>query len=120
MPLNTTVRTAHAQAIIDAAGTNALIDLYNGAVPASGGTPEGVLLSEHSMSGSLGTASAGAITLGPVTTDPAGNANGTPTFYRIRTSGGVWIADIPFSGAPAINTTSPVVITGGIITMGNE
>lgn len=119
MPLNTTIRNAHAQAVIDAAGSNAKVNLYNGAVPTSGGTPAGTLLSEHVMSGALGTASAGAITLGTVGNDASGNASGTPTYYRVLTAADVWIGDFPISGFPAIVAGQPVSITNGTITMGN-
>lgn len=119
MPLNTTIRTTHAQDIITAAGSNAKVNLYNGAVPASGGTPAGTLLSEHVMSGALGTASGGVITLGTVGNDATANNGGTPTFYRILTSADVWIGDFPVSGFPAITAGQPVSITGGTITMGN-
>ena len=119
MPVNTTSRTAYANSIISQAGSNAKVHLYNGAVPASGGTPAGTLLSEHVMSGALGTASAGVITLGDVIGDPSGNANGTPTFYRLLTSADAWVADFPISGFPAIVSGAAVDITGGTITVGD-
>ncbi|MBL8445061.1 MAG: hypothetical protein JNK52_13520 [Zoogloeaceae bacterium] len=119
MPVNTTSRQAYAASIISQAGSAAKIHLYNGAVPASGGTPAGTLLAECVMSGALGTATGGVITLGAVTGDPSGNANGTPTFYRILTSSDVWVADYPISGLPAIIAGAAVDITGGTITVGD-
>jgi len=119
MPVNTTSRNAYANSIISQAGSNAKIHLYNGAVPASGGTPAGTLLAECVMSGALGTASGGVVTLGTVTGDASGNANGTPTFYRILTSADVWVADFPISGFPAIVAGAAVDVTGGTITVGD-
>jgi len=119
MPVNTTSRQAYANSIISQAGSNAKINPYDGAVPTSGGTPAGTLLAECVMDGALGTATNGVITLGTVIGDPSGNANGTPTFYRILTSGDVWVADYPISGFPAIVAGAAVDVTGGTITVGD-
>lgn len=119
MPVNTASRNAYAEDIITRAGSAAKINLYTGSVPASGGAPAGTLLAECVMDGALGTAAGGVITLGAVTGDPSGNANGTPTWVRITTSANAWIADYAISGFPAIVAGQAVDITAGTITMGD-
>ncbi|HEX7720282.1 MAG TPA: hypothetical protein VF389_10785 [Woeseiaceae bacterium] len=119
MPVNTTSRTAYANSIISQAGSNAKLSLYDGAVPSAGGTPAGTLLAECVMDGALGTATAGVITLGTVMGDASGNANGTPTFYRIETSADAWVADYPISSFPAVVAGAAVDVTGGTITVGD-
>lgn len=118
MPTNSTTRNTWATTLITDAGSAAKLHLYNGAIPSNGGTPAGTLLAECTMASTLGTASAGVITLGTVTGDSSGNAAGTPTFVRILTSGNSWIGDYAISGFPAVVFGAAVDVTGGTITVG--
>lgn len=118
MPTNSTTRQTWATTLITDAGSSAKLHLYNGAIPANGGTPAGTLLAECTMASTLGTASAGVITLGTVTGDSSGNAAGTPTFVRILTSADAWIGDYAISGFPAVVSGAAVDVTSGTITVG--
>lgn len=123
--VNTTIRTAMAQAIITNAGANARVRLYAGTRPASGGTPSGTLLATLTMGAVLGTASAGVLTfgVGDVTQTPASHVNGTPTWFRIETSAGAFVADLSiptdatFSGS--IVNGVPVTFSPSTITVPN-
>lgn len=122
---STALRTARAQAIIDAAGTNAKLKFYNGTQPATGAAPAGSLLTPAcAISGVFGTAASGVIDINETLSQTSsGYSNGTPTFCRVTTSADVFVADfaIPgdmtFTGTIAtgvnITLTPPCTITEG-------
>ena len=119
-----TLRTSRAQLIIDAAGTNPKYKLYNGAVPATGATPAGILLATLNVTGALGVASAGAIDINEtVTQNNATHVSGTPTFVRITTSADVFVADMdipsPFTMSGTVATNVDVVLNPSTMTEGN-
>lgn len=122
MKFFTTLRTARAQAIIDAAGTNPKIKFYTGTESL---TPAGTLLATLTVTGALGTASAGAIDINEtVTQTNSSHVAGTPTFALITTSADVAIAtlaissDMTFSGTIATGV-DVTLNTGCTITDGN-
>lgn len=122
MKFFTTLRTARAQAIIDAAGTNPKIKFYTGTESL---TPAGTLLATLTVTGALGTASAGAIDINEtVTQTNSSHVAGTPTFALITTSADVAIAtlaissDMTFSGTIATGV-DVTLNTGCTITEGN-
>lgn len=122
--LAATLRTSRAQAIIDAAGTGAKYKLYNGAIPATGAAPAGTLLATLTVTGALGTASAGAIDINEtVTQNNASHVSGTPTFVRITTSADVFVADLdipsPFTFTGTIATGVDVTLNASTLTEGN-
>lgn len=121
MKFSTTLRTARAGAIITAAGTNPKIKFYNGTESL---TPAGTLLATLSVTGALGTASAGVIDINEtVTQTNSSHVAGTPTFALITTSADVAVAtlligtDLTFSGTIAtgvnVTLTPPCTITEG-------
>lgn len=123
MFLTSTIRTTRAQDIIDAAGSSAKFLGYNGTRPAAGGTLSGnTLLCTLTAGATIGTASAGAITLGSVTQSNGSHVAGTPTFFRLVTSADALVADlvvgsdITWSGAVANGAD---VTWSGTITEGN-
>lgn len=123
--LSTTVRTALAQAIITAAGANSRFLLYNGTRPASGGTPAGTLLATLIMGAVLGVATAGVIDIDEsgMTQTAASHVNGTPTWLRLTTSGGTFVADFSIPGdasfsANVVNGTN-ITFNASTITMPN-
>ena len=65
MKFSTTLRTARAQATIDAAGTNPKIKWYTGTESL---TPAGTLLATLTVTGALGTASSGVIDINETVT----------------------------------------------------
>lgn len=126
MGFATTLRTARADAIIDAAGTGAKLRIYDGSRPATGGTAT-TLLAELVWTGEeIGTASSGVITLN-VPDATTGAANGTATWARIVTSANAFVVDMAVgtSGSDLnLNTTTistgvAVSVTSGTITEGN-
>lgn len=124
--LATAVRTALAQAIITAAGANARILFYNGTRPATGAAITSQnLLATLIMGAVLGVATNGTIDFDEagMTQNAANHLNGTPTWLRITTSGGTFVADfsIPadatFSGSIATNVA--ITMNSSTITMPN-
>lgn len=121
MKFFTTLRTARAQAIIDAAGSNPKVKFYTGTESL---TPAGTLLATLTVTGALGTASSGAIDINEtVTQTNSSHVAGTPTFALITTSSDVAVAtlaissDMTFSGSIApggdVTLTAPCTITEG-------
>lgn len=127
--LSTATRTGRATAIVTEAGTDAIGELWNGTAPASeGGTPAGTKLAEFAWSGAIGTVSNGALTWNTsITQTNSGHVNGTPTFLRIKKSGGTFVADIDigagsanaqFTGAVQANV-NVVINSGSTLTEAN-
>jgi hypothetical protein len=123
----TTLRNTRLNAITTAAGANALLRLYSGARPATGGATT-TLLAELTCGATFApAASAGVLTLNAVTQDPSANATGTATWFRLVTSGGSFVLDgsVATSGSDmnlistSIVAGQPVSITSFTITDGN-
>jgi len=116
--LNTATRTALAQAIITQAGANAVGELWDGAVPAGLGTPAGVRLASVTFGSVLGVAAAGVLDFDEtVTQNNATHVNGTPTFFRIKTSGGTVVLDIDLNGTAPTLTFTGTVATNQNVTL---
>lgn len=125
--LSTPVRNAMLDAITTQAGTSALLRIYDGTRPATGGTATNKL-AELTCSAALGAASSGGVlTLNTITSAGALLA-GTATWFRIVKSDGVTgILDgsVGTTGSD-INLNSTVIssgatvsVTSGAITAGN-
>lgn len=121
MKFATTLRTARAQAIVDAAGTNPKMKFYNGTESL---TPAGTLLATLNITGALGTAASGAIDWNEtVTQTNSSHVAGTPTFCLITTSADVAVAtltiptDMTFSGTIANGVN--VTVNASTMTEGN-
>lgn len=92
---STATRTARANAIVTAAGTNPTMTFYNGTKPASlGAVSTQTALAVLTFSGTLGTVSNGVLTFGATTQNNLNHAAGTPTWVRIATSGAVAVVDM--------------------------
>lgn len=122
-----TVRNARLDAITTAAGASALLRIYDGTRPATGGTAT-TLLAELTCNATFAPgASSGALTLNSITTDSSANATGTATWFRLVTSGGTFVLDgnVGTSGSDLnLNTTNlvlggPVAVSSFVITAGN-
>lgn len=127
LALSTTIRSAEMDAITTAAGGSALLRIYDGSRPATGGTAT-TLLAELTCNATFAPgASSGVLTLNAITNDSSANATGTATWFRIVTSGGTFVLDgnVGTSGSDLnLNTTSiviggPVAVTSFVITAGN-
>jgi hypothetical protein len=101
---STTLRNARNDAITTAAGGSALLSIYNGSRPATGGTAT-TLLAQLTCNATFAPASSGGVlTLNSITQNNAA-ASGTATWARITTSGGTFVADMDV-GAQVTTTIS--------------
>lgn len=124
---STTVRNAMLDAITSAAGASALLSIYDGVRPATGGTAT-TLLAQLTCNATFAPASSGGVlTLNSITQDSSANATGTATWFRITTSGATFVLDgnVGTSGSDlnltttSIVATQPVSVTSFVITEGN-
>ena len=121
------VRNAMLDAITAAAGNAALLRIYDGTRPATGGSATTLLAELTCGTPFAAGASSGVLTLGSITQDASANATGTATWFRIVTSGGTQVIDgnVGTSGSDLnLTTTSitsgqPVSVTSFTITEGN-
>lgn len=125
---NSTLRNTMLDAITTRAGNAALLRIYDGSRPATGGTATTLLAELTCGTPFAASASAGALTLGSITQDSSANATGTATWFRIVQSDGsthVLDGNVGTSGSDLnLTTTSivsgqPVSITSFVITEGN-
>lgn len=123
-----TLRDAMLDAITTQAGNAALLRIYDGTRPATGGTAT-TLLAELTCGTPFAAAAVnGVLTLGAITQDSSANATGTATWFRIVASNGtthVMDGNVGTSGSDLnLTTTSivsgqPVSVTSFVITEGN-
>lgn len=115
------------QAALDAPVGAALIRIYDGTRPATGGAAT-VLLAELTCTDPVAPAAASAVlTFSAITQDASANATGTATWFRMVDSAGTFVMDgsVAASGSDlnltstAITITQPVSITSATITAGN-
>lgn len=123
-----TLRDAMLDAITTHAGNAALLRIYDGSRPATGGTAT-TLLAELTCGTPFAAAAVnGVLTLGAITQDSSANATGTATWFRIVKADGtthVMDGDVGTSGSDlnltttSIVATQPVSVTSFVITEGN-
>ena len=123
-----TLRDAMLDAITTRAGNAALLRIYSGTRPATGGTAT-TLLAELTCGTPFAAAAVnGVLTLGAITQDSSANATGTASWFRIVQSDGttfVLDGDVGTSGSDlnlttvSIVATQPVSVTSFVITEGN-
>lgn len=126
----TTVRNGMLDQIktaLDAGVGAALIRIYDGVRPATGG-PATTLLAEPTCSDpSAAAAASGVLTFSAITQDSSANATGTATWFRMVDSAGNFVLDgsVGTSGSDlnltttSIVATQPVSISSATITAGN-
>jgi hypothetical protein len=122
------LRNTRADAITTFTGASALLRIYSGSRPATGGTAT-TLLAELTCNATFAAAaSGGVLTLNAITQDSSANATGTATWFRLVKSDGttfVMDGDVGTSGSDLnLNTTSlvsggPVAVTSFVLTEGN-
>lgn len=127
---STTLRNTRLDAIDDAANGGAgaaLLRIYDGTRPATGGTAT-TLLAELTFSDpAFGAAGSGIITASSITQDSSANATGTATWFRVVDSSATFVMDgnCGTSGSDlnmtttSIVATQPVSCSSFVITEGN-
>lgn len=125
---NVTLRNNMADQITARAGASALLRIYDGTRPATGGTVT-TLLAELTCNPTFAPgAASGVLTLNAITQDSSANATGTATWFRIVQSDGtthVLDGNVGTSGSDlnlsttSIVLTQPVSVTSYTITVGN-
>lgn len=127
----TALRNARLDAITTFAGNGALLRIYDGTQPATGGTATTLLAELTCGSPLAAAASSGVLTLGSVTQDSSANSTGTATWFRIVKSDGtthVLDGTVTATGgggdlemvSTSITTSQPVQLTSYTITEGNS
>jgi len=124
----TTLRNSMLDAITTAAGGSALLNIYDGSRPATGGAATTLLAQLTCNATFAPSASGGVLTLNAITQDSSANATGTATWFRITTSGATFVLDgnVGTSGSDlnlsstSIVSTQPVSVTSFVITEGNS
>lgn len=124
----TTIRNVMLDAITTRAGASALLRIYDGTRPATGGTAT-TLLAELVCNATFAPASsAGVLTLNAIAQDASANASGTATWFRIVKADGtsfVMDGNVGTSGSDlnlvttTIVITQPVSVSSFVITEGN-
>ena len=112
---------------LDAGAGAALIRIYDGTRPATGGTATTLLAELTCTDPSAGSASAGVLTFSSITQDSSANATGTATWFRMVDSSATFVMDgnVGTSGSDlnltttSIVATQPVSISSATITAGN-
>jgi hypothetical protein len=116
---NTTTRDAWLTDITTRAGASALLRIYDGTQPATGGTAT-TLLAELTCNATFAPAPSGQVlTLNAIASDTSANATGTATWFRIVQSGGsthVLDGTVGTSGAD-LNLNSTSIVTGGTVAL---
>lgn len=125
----TNLRNARVDAITTFAGNGALLRLYDGTRPSTGGTATTLLAELTCGTPFAASASGGVLTLGSITQDSAANAAGTATWFRVVKSDGtthVMDGSVTATGGggdmelvtTSITTGQPVQVTSFTITEG--
>ena len=123
-----TLRDARMDAITTHAGNAALLRIYDGSRPATGGTATTLLAELTCGSPFAGASVNGVLTANAITQDASANATGTATWFRIVQSNGtthVLDGNVGTSGSDlnltttSIVATQPVSVSSFVITEGN-
>jgi hypothetical protein len=123
-----TLRNSMLDAITTLAGASALLRIYDGTRPATGGTATTPLAELTCNATFAPGAAAGVLTLNAITQDSSANSSGTATWFRIVKSDGtthVLDGNVGTSGSDlnltttTIVATQPVSVSSFVITEGN-
>jgi hypothetical protein len=121
------LRNAKLNAITTALGGSALLRIYSGTRPATGGAATTLLAELTCNSTFAPAASGGVLTLNAITQDSSADSTGTASWFRLLTSGASIQIDgnVGTSGSDlnltttSIVATQPVSVTSFTITDGN-
>jgi hypothetical protein len=114
-----TLRNAKLDAITTRAGNAALLRIYNGTRPATGGAATTLLAELVCGSPFAAAASGGVLTANAITQDSAADATDTATWFRLVQSDGtthVLDGDVGVSGSD-LNLSSVSIVTGGAVSV---
>lgn len=114
-----TLRNDQLDEITARAGNAALLRIYDGSRPATGGTATTLLAELTCGSPFAGAAASGALTANAITADSSANATGTATWFRIVQSDGsthVLDGDVGTSGSD-LNLDSVSIVAGGTVSV---
>jgi|SRR5687768_3835254 len=109
---NATLRNTMLDAITTAAGASALLRIYSGSRPATGGAATTLLAQLTCNATFAPAASGGVLTLNAITQDASADASGTATWFRIVKSDGtthVLDGNVGTSGSDLNLTTTTIV-----------
>ena len=114
---STTLRNARADAITSAAGASALLKIYDGTRPATGGATTTLLATLTCNATFAGAASTGVLTLNSISSATA-VASSTATWFRLTTSGGTFVMDgnVSTSGSD-LNLNTVTIVSGGTVSV---
>lgn len=126
----TALRNSRMDAINTSANAGAgaaLIRIYDGTRPATGGTATTLLAELTASDPMFSAAASGVLTASAITQDASANATGTATWFRVVDSAGTAVMDgsCATSGSDlnltttSIVSTQPVSITSFVLTEGN-
>lgn len=114
---STALRNARATAIVTDAGASAILRIYDGTRPATGGAATNIL-SEHTCAATLGTVAAGVLTFNAIGSDTSANNSGTATWARLVKSDGTTVVMDMSAGADVVTTATGSAATD-IVTVGS-
>lgn len=123
-----TLRDAMLDAITTRAGNAALLRIYDGTRPATGGAATTLLAELTCGTPFAGAAVNGVLTANAITQDASANATGTATWFRIVQADGITLVldgSVGTSGSDlnlttvSIVATQPVSVSSFVITEGN-
>jgi hypothetical protein len=113
-----TLRNNRLDEITAAIGSSGLLRVYDGTQPAGPDTAVSgqTLLAELALSTTAaGAASSGQLTFSSISDDTSADASGTPTWFRITTSGGTGVVDGSAAvGSGDLNFNAAIVATGNV------
>jgi hypothetical protein len=113
-----TLRNNQLDEITALAGGSALLKIFSGTRPATGGT-ETTKLSEQVCNATFAAAaSGGVLTLNAIADDTSADATGTASWFRIESSGATFVmdGDVAASGAD-LNFDSVSFVAGGTVSI---
>jgi len=114
---NTTLRNARSTAIVTEAGANAILRIFDGTQPATGGAATNIL-SEHTCAATFGTVAAGVLTANAIGSDTSANNTGTATWARLlKSDGTTFVAD--FSAGADVTTSISGTASQDTVTVGS-
>lgn len=110
----TALRNARLDAITAFAGASAIIRLYDGTRPATGGAAT-VAVSDHACSATMApAAAAGVLTFNAIGSDASANVSSTVTWFRLFKSDGTTIVLDGSAGADVVTSMTGTVSTDTI------
>ena len=116
---STALRNNRLDAITTAAGSNAVLRIYSGVRPATGGT-ETTQLVQLACAATFAPGASGGVLTANTITDGTATESGTATWWRLQTSGGTQVidGDVGSSGSGAdMELSSTSIVEGGTVSI---